>query len=610
MNVLKGKAPTKSIPKLKGVKDERTDLKVIEDPNSPDGVRRFLLVPNVDAPTPGTGDQQQKSADGLTHEIVGVIPRKASWKQNGIRTADELSLSIRWQDMPIDPRVVRACAVQYYFGAVTAENNAAGIAGFTRNTGRSMEPLNLVPDTYIDKKGRQRTNLRFQGWVDQWKLTVGDGEALIELSCVDNTRLLEKQVRPPMLHVGMEQPIDEAIATYLTHFPQMNGLTVEYLPRNTAPADIPRLKGILAHSSFVPNFGPPTGGGGSTSASSETVLDYLTTIVGSIAHSLRIDGTRLIIQRATNLLGSTRLVSPDARPGSRESDPYEGRDLPSGRYPVRAFILGKNIRQFSVERDYVKKQPKNIEVRSYDAERKNVNVARFPEAGDDQLITTGPGDGKADKDWTVVQVSDGVRDKQVLKDVAEEIYNTTGRQELLVTVKTNNLASFGGDNEDPDLLDMTVGDAFEVLINRSPDEGTTSEVETALSAATFNEEMMTSLGFTAEFAAAYAKAYTDAGFQREYKLREMTADFDVDEGASFELTGMNYIVARVDRPGENSGQESGAGKARTGQPAQIYKVPGFTFTQGSFHDLFNTKPITHTTSPTEAFLDATTKLVK
>lgn len=524
---LKGTAPKLSTPKLRGVSDERAPLVVKEEPE-----RGFLLVA-AGSKTPGPGTVQQRSSDNLTHEVAGVIPKKASWKQNGLRTADTLTLTIRYQDMPIDPRVVRSCAVSFYLGTVTEQEFAAGISGAIR--GYSGESMRIIPDGYTDSNGQPRTNLRFQGWVDKWKVTKGEGEALIELECVDNTRLLEKQVRPPRFAVALDKPIDRAVAEYLTHFPQMEGLSVVYLPVGGSP---PVLKTVLAKSSHVPDIGPPGGGGGSTGGDSETVLDYLTTVVGSVAHSMRIDGTRLIIQRATNLLGE------DA--GARVDDPFIPRNY---LYPHRCFIYGKNVLEYEVTRDFARKQPKNVEVRSYDPERKNVVVGRFPEAGDKQLVNAGPGDGHADKDWVVVQVPDGVRDPAMLKQIANEVYATQGKQELLVGVKTKNMASFGGGNMDPDILDMTLGDAFEILENRGyPEQGTVADMEQKLTAAAANEEALTSLGFASDFARAYANAYTNAGFQRQYKMKDMTVDWDVDQGVSFDITGANYIVARVARP--------------------------------------------------------------
>ena len=144
----------------------------------------------------------------------------------------------------------------------------------------------------------------------------------------------------------------------------------------------------------------------------------------------------------------------------------------------------------------------------------------------------------------------------------------SGRQELIANVKTKNLASFGGNNEDPDLLDMTIGDAFEILVNggNANEEGTLTDLENSLRSASLNKQTLIGLGFSADFADAYAKAFTNAGFQREYKLKEMTVDWDVDEGVSFDMTGANYVVARVDRPTSAGTNQSPAKKPANPSP--------------------------------------------
>lgn len=551
-SALKGKAPKKSTTQLKGVKDERAPLTVVSDPEA---ANRFLLVPATGGPntatsTPGAGPDQQKSSDDLTHEISGIIPKTASWTQQGIRTGATLSLQIRWIDMPVDPRVIRACAVSFFLGSVTSQEFAMGIAGTTRGglfgggVANAKESLNLIPDTYLDKNGNQRTNLRFQGWVDKYKMTLSnEGEPHLELECADNTRLFIKQTRPPKLFVGKEKPIDEAVAEYLTHFPQLEGLVVEYRPIDTDTADKPKLGPAYGTASIVPNLGPPPSGGGGAAAGGEqqNIWEYLNVCCNALGHTIRIDGRLLIIQKLSNLMG--------AGPGSRADDPYRGRHLASGDYPARTLIYGRNLLELSVERDYTRKQPQNVEMRAYDASRKNVLVVRYPEKGD-EIVNSGPGDGKADKNWNVQYAPAGVTDKVTLKEIAKEYYNNQGRQELTIHAKTKNLASFGGDNEDPDLLDMKVGDPFEVLVNRSTDDSTLNEVEKKLAAVDLNKQLMIDLGYSAEFAAAYAQAFTDAGFQREYKMKEMKVDWSSDEGGgvSFDITGTNYVVARVDQP--------------------------------------------------------------
>src|SRR5690606_8267629 len=100
------------------------------------------------------------------------IPTTAGLGLNGIRTADTLQLGIKYRDLPIDPRVVRSCAVEYFLGCVTADDYERGMRGMQRRDGvlpGARVPYNVVPDTFLDSYGVARTNLRFQGWVDDWE---------------------------------------------------------------------------------------------------------------------------------------------------------------------------------------------------------------------------------------------------------------------------------------------------------------------------------------------------------------------------------------------------------------------------------------------------------
>ncbi len=581
--VLKDKAPKKSTPRLKGTKDERAPLKAVLDPEAPQGVSRFILVGSP--PPKGAPAEQTASSDDLTHPVFGIVPSEAKWDLNGIRTADTLSLTIRWQDLPIDPRAVRSCAVEFFLGTVTSQAYAMGIAGATREgwvgDHAYVEPMLLVPDTYVDARGRARTNLRFTGWVDKWRVTMPeDSEATVELECVDHTRLLIKQLRPPKLMVAKDKAIDEAVATYLTHFPQLAGMTVEYRPFGVRTKESPPwLKSVLAGTAHVPNLGPPaTGGGAAQGGEQANIWDYLTEVCGAIAHTIRVEGTTVIIQRRSSLANDG--------PERRGEDPYAARTVGDVDYPTRAMIYGRNLNKLAIERDLGRKSSKNIEMRSYDPHRKTVLVARFPEKGD-QVVSASPGDGKADKEWDVKYAPPGIRDKATLKKIAEEYFNGAGRQELLVHAETKHFASFGGDNLDPDLLDMKAGDPFEVLLARAvAGEGTIAEIAREMSDAQAARARLEGLGFTAGFAAAYAKAVGNAGFQREFRLKEMSVDWNIDNGVAVDLTGNNYITARVDVPTTAAKQKPGAGPpgtpkgtppkktpASTGQPLVI--APGF-----------------------------------
>lgn len=542
-DILKGKAPTVPSRNLDGNKPPRDTLQVVKS-TTPEGATVFELVGKTQiGATKGSGASQTKSSDDLTQTIDGVIPKTADWKQNGIRTPDTLSLTIKYTDMPLDPRVIRSCAVKFYLGTVTPEDYAQGIHGIARasvvgsGVPHSAEPLNLVADA--DSQGR--SNLRFEGWVDKWKMVWNEAEPLITLECVDNTRMMIDQQAAPKLALNGKKPIDEAVADYIANYPQLEGMTVEYRPTTVRDEKTPpRLEKILANTAFRPNVGPPISkGGGSTGGEQFSLWDYLTDIIGSIGHGIRIEGTQIIIQQSTSLY--------DGRASARSDDPYVERNLPSGQYPLRTFIYGRNILELEIAREYTRKKVTNVEVRCYTPRRKNMLVGRFPRKND-RVTNANPGDGKTDEKWTVVRAPPGIEDQETLNRIAENYFNNVGRQEILIGLKTKNLASFGGGNEDPDLLGMKPGDSFELLVDRERTFNAMTEIERKMSAQGLAEQFLGQLGYSKEFATAYAKAYTNAGFQRIFRMKEMSVTWDCDQGVSFDVVGMNYVEIRVDRP--------------------------------------------------------------
>ncbi len=534
--------PKKPNTKLKGVDDKNDTLKAIEDPEAPPGTTRFLLVPK-DADITSRGDPalHKKDSKGLTHEIAGIIPSELEWKQNGIRKADTCKFKTKWIDFPVDPRCVRACAVEAYLGTVSADDYQRGINGESRIPG---QPFNVIPDDYTDVRGRYRTNLRFQGWIDKLELEWSDNEPVISFECRDNTQLLIKQEAPSKLvasAITEDIPIDEAVAQYLKHFPQMEGLTVEYRPSNTPVEDIPRLANVLGHTAFVPKLGPQQNkGGGSTEKMS--VWDYLTDVCGALGHLIRVEGTSIIIQRGSSLMRSK--VTP------REDDPYDGRTVGGASYPIRTMIYGRNLSKLKMAREFSKKEPSNIEMRVYDPHNKTVIVVRSPSdlgarEASAKVQAVQPGD-KAENKWTVVRGPAGVRDKKMLQTICDEYYELANRGELTAMLETREMSSFGGDNADPDLLDVKATDVIEIAINRDASYSTLTNIEKAFRAQDLNAFVLKRMGFSPEFAAAYAKCYSDSGFQRAFKVRDMAAKWSIVEGVTLTMTCVNFVEVRLE----------------------------------------------------------------
>lgn len=526
---LRSRVPSKLTKNLNGTKDPGSNLEAVPDPEVPG---RFLIQPKG-----GARDENvlvpEESSDGLTHVIGGVIPKRFDWKLNGFRTADELKMTIRYQDLPIDPRCIRSVAVEFYLGTISALEYAQGVRGLTRGdvfggaASNSQEPMNVIPDTYLDGNGNRRTNLRFQGWVDKWKMNWSDDEPIIEMECRDNTQLLLNQCISPRLVIGGKDPLDKAVAEYLANYPQFAGLTVEYV--GPAGTTAPALDAVLAGTAFRPELGPqPSKGDEDT-----VVWDYVTDVAGAVGLIAFLDGTRVVLARPSTILDGTASARPD--------DPYRSRKLPSGEYAARAMIFGRNIQQLEVARDFANGETKNIEVRCYSPRRKQVLVARYP-SKDVRIPSSTPGDKRADNKWTIVRVS-GVEDMEVLKQIAKDYYNGRNRNEIEAVVKTKSLSSFGGGNSDPDLLDMRAGDPIEILLDRGG-PSTVAATEGEMTSRGANEQALMRLGFSKGFAAAYARVYENAGFQRLFRVKEAAVSGDVDEGVTFEIRCANFVQVR------------------------------------------------------------------
>jgi hypothetical protein len=528
---LRSRVPDRLIKNLNGVKDDSGDNEAIPDPERPG---RFVIRPKGGGPdknalVPETSD------DGLTHVVAGVIPKQFTWKQAGFRTAGELKATIRWSDLPVDPRCVRSCAVEFYLGTVTLAEYAQGARGLVRKdvfgggVPNPNEPLNVVADTYLDAAGRQRTNLRFQGWVDEWEVKWGSEEPTVDLVCKDNTSLLMNQLAPPRATIGGKVPLDRAIAEYLAIFPQFVGLDVEF--RGAEGETAPVMDNVLAGTAFLPDLGPqPSKGGGTDDLQ---VWDYVTDVCGAVGLVNYLDGTTIVLARPSTIL--------DGSAQRRSDDPYRSRVLPIGEFPARAMIFGRNLTDFSFKRNFGTKEAKNVEVRCWSPRRKKVLVARYP-GKKDRIPTSTPGSAKADNKWTIVRVA-GIEDEAVLQQIAQDYYNGRNRNEIEAPLKTKNMAAFGGGNADPDLLDLKAGDPIEVLVDRSRSASIGAR-EDDLTAQGANEKALVELGFAKDFAAAYSKAYRNAGFQRLFRLRELSVEGSVDEGVSFEMRVVNFIQVR------------------------------------------------------------------
>src|SRR5271154_910994 len=160
---LQTKVPSRPTRSLYGVELARGALAVVADPNV---AGRYNIQAPGGLPGGNTFNPQarEQSSDGFTQVLEGIVPIDFKWAQNGLRTASSLNITIPFLACPIDPRTLRACAIEFYMGTITAaqaqQQATAGGGGQTGDTNPGAESLILIPETYTDTHGQPRTNLR------------------------------------------------------------------------------------------------------------------------------------------------------------------------------------------------------------------------------------------------------------------------------------------------------------------------------------------------------------------------------------------------------------------------------------------------------------------
>ncbi len=496
------------------------------DPMAQPGVVRYVIALPGQAATVGGPQDQTQSSDGYTFDVT-LIPRSIKWKQGGIKTANTCTITGRYVDCPIDPRVCRSVGVEVLLGCVAEDDMVAAIE-HTAPPGAPVLPVN-----YVGPYGETRTNLRFQGFAKTWESELGESEPTFTIEAQDNSMLLHNQQVPPRAGIPVNMPFDQAVAQYLAqNFVQFVGLTVQYLPStDKAPA----LQDVLAEHVYVPGNGLCPAGC-AAGAEKASVWDFLTDACGMIGHTVRMDGTTLIIQRPRALLANSI--------AQRTDDPFRSRTVDGVTFGYRRMLYGRNIKSMRPKRNFGSKQAANIEVRSQGGNgNKTTLIGRFPtsdpngtaNAKQNRLRYAQPGNTQPDEKWEV-HTFPGIKDQATLMKIAQSIYESKGRQELEFDIKTKNLGSFGGFNTDPDILDCKTGDTIEVLVNRDQDErNTLTNMETQLTALQANAALMVQLGFSQGFADAYAKAYTNANFTTTYRLHTMDVSWAAKDGVQIDM---------------------------------------------------------------------------
>lgn len=517
---------------------------------------------------------EKKPPDNRTLDL-DILPEQCNISRSNLKDCSTVDMTMKWRDLPIDPRVVRSALIISVIGAVSADDWEAGISGQSRRSdGSPLSVINRDPGQEL----RFTSTSRFVGFVDEWTTEFSDDGDTIVLTGRDVSALMRDQQLEVEHGIDLDLPIAKGVEELLSRFPMTRGLKVVYgLPRDPndplnqiseeplgpVPAASSEKNGPIPGSGKLGKGKGKRQGFTKKSDERESVWDHITKVLQRLALVPVMRGFTLYLLEPRTLF----------------ADPTRRRKM----------VWGKNLKGLSFSRKMGGVKCQTIEVRSPNPEIGRTLWARYPvfqgqpasgvlgQGGSPQptktrQVVVGP-TGAADE-AVLVQYVRGVRDQKVLENIARNVFEEIGRQEVEGSFSTDDVDSFESLVE-ADLLDLQPGDPVEVLVAKptkleqsnsdtgiasinpfasDPPVNSLSNELQRLNALSIAERSayLEGLGFSSKAARRLAEAQEQARLTSIFRIGHVNLKFDREDGIEVEADFHNYIYVREDPPAEQS----------------------------------------------------------
>lgn len=502
------------------------------------------------------------------YSFIGArVPKSGSIELAGYRQASSFRFTFDFVELPIDPRTVRQCAVSVFLGAVAGGDFAEGMAK------PNLRRQSLVRTRTAGGEVNQDA-LRMTGMVDEWEVAHTENGSEVTVSGRDLRGLMldvSLDQKPGMQDqildsLPMDRPIDEVVRALCDVAKIWKDVEVktdpdEWLGGVPSPgrADaVPRHRKGAKGDRAGGRANPPGTGSGGGKLSFWDLIVRLCFMVGAVPY---FRGNVLVIRPVKGLyrqVASGGLYDPTPFSGGKpRSVIAASKDaVPDGPLTVRRMVYGRDLESITFDRKLGGVQrPRGVRVVSVDGSSKSRGVdrlleARWPREEEKKARSTKPLPNAKDSMEELVNVPvSGITDKAQLEEVARAVYEEIGRGEIGGTCVTKNLASFGGDNADPDLLRLKPGDAVEFQFDaksiRSVPPMASSVVDFhGLSFDTVVEQVKRSVGDEdlARVLVATARGQV-AELQRFFRVGHVAYDWGED-GVKITFGFQNFVEAR------------------------------------------------------------------
>ena len=414
-----------------------------------------------------------ETGDERTSFIFSIIPKICTVELTGPRQSGKFSAVLDFRDLPLDPRLVAAAASLIHFGTVTPTEFAAGMTG----TFGAGERVTSILET-IDESGGQRADtLAMVGVVDDWKVSHDRKGSEVFISGRDLTGVLLDSpiLLPTVAKLDLRKPIGDVVKQVMSFHPQGSTIApfVRVADATTWPdgkIPSPGLESAVARNRKGARKNKSQH---STNSGKLTFWDVITRLCFLVGAIPEFKGQFLEVRPARSRYIQAKRAGFDPNIPTPFAN-GEFRDVDGEQLNVRRLLYGRNIEDLELERKLSGRKAQVVEVVGFDPSIKargtdKVIRERFPVGAfnprtgtTNKLPSKRSPSGKNDQQEVLRIPVPGIVDRVQLRRIAEALFNEIMRNEIRGSVRTRNLASLGGDNEDPDLLRLRPGDALEL----------------------------------------------------------------------------------------------------------------------------------------------------
>lgn len=540
--------------------------------------------------------------------VAGRVPLKARVELAGYRQAGKFSLTFDYRDLPIDPRLVRSIGVRIYMDTVSAKDFADGIALNIPERERQSQMLSVKRASFITPTAE---NLVMAGVVDNWSVAHRTGGSEVTMDGRDQRAiLLNSPLNPELLsNLDLSKPIDSVVQQIIGVHPLLAGYAVipddaSLWPKNKVPSpvasDDETNLAVVADVPFVQPKGPwkkvrpnrtrvrMSADGKKPQASPKGVpaqINFWDLIVNYCSLCGAVPYVTSDGQNGESVIRIKPARDLYNQLGSNEqgNKPYPGafkhgtstRNIGTETLRIRKMVMGHNIEELSYERKFMGAQGRTIRVISLNTsgDKRGIDgkllIAEYPTPElrnalvkslyapiaqniDLAKVTNeAPSGATAAKD-VLIFYKPGIKDQERLNQIAKDLYEEINRGEQGGSVKTRNLASFGGGNQDPDLIYLRPGDAMELKAstNAIGSAGYAASPLTdqarQLDDGTLYKTLLEKFRGDANHARAVMTSLKSYAFELQsfYRVSTVKFDWDISSGVAIAFDFHNYVVAR------------------------------------------------------------------